>query len=242
MPVKIVFRCVFVVALVFALSNVQEAKAQRRGGGRMGPQGVNPLGIVGNEAVQKDLGLKPEQTDKVKDIAQDAQDESREQITNSGIDFAGLRDLSADERAKRMTEIQAKMAEVQKVVNDKFMPKLAEVLDKGQMTRLHEIAIQAAGANALSDASVVKTLALTKEQQDKIKSVVADFGKKQRELFTGGGDREERMAKLTQLREEEAVKTTEVLTKDQQEQFTKLKGKPFDTKALRPTGRRRRDN
>ncbi len=68
------------------------------------------------------------------------------------------------------------------------MPKLNEVLDKSQQKRLHEIAIQIAGPRALEDPDVVKTLNITKDQQDKIKKLGQDNREKLRELFTGGGD------------------------------------------------------
>ncbi len=137
--------CVAIAALSMLVVDVQQAHAQRgRGGmGMRGPQGVNDLQVATNAAVQKELNLKPEQTEKIKDLAQDVREETMQQMQASGIDFQGLRDLAPEERTKRMAEIQTKMAEVQKGINEKFMPKLAEALDKAQLTRVHEIAIQA---------------------------------------------------------------------------------------------------
>src|SRR5580698_6280675 len=88
---------VTIAALVLAISTVQDAQAQgKRGGGGMGmrgARGVNPLMLAGNPAVQKELGLSEENTAKVKEIAEDVRQEMGEQIANSGIDFAALRDL-----------------------------------------------------------------------------------------------------------------------------------------------------
>jgi hypothetical protein len=238
---------VTIAALALAISTVQDAQAQgKRGGGGMGmrgARGVNPLMLVGNPAVQKDLGLSEENATKVKEITDDVRQEMQEQIAGSGIDFQGLRDLQGEEREKRMAEIQTKMAEVNKTINDKFLPKINEILDKNQQKRLHEIAIQAAGSAALEDAGVVKDLGLSKDQTDKIKSIVKDFAGKTRAI-PRDADRSERMAKMAELREEETAKVTEVLTKDQQAKFTDMKGKPFDTKSLQGGGgrRRRRDN
>jgi hypothetical protein len=237
---KSLIPCVAVAALCLIV-NVQQAQAQRRGGGMMGrgPQGVNDLQIAGNAAVQKELSLKPDQVEKIKDLSQDVREEMMSQLQSAGIDFAGMRDLSGEERAKKMAEIQAKMAEIQKGINEKFMPKLAEALDKAQLTRVHEIAIQAAGSQALLDAGVQKELAITGDQKEKIASINKDFSGKLAALR--GSDPGERQAKMHELSEEQTAKTTEILTKDQQAQFTKLKGKPFDTKLLRParTGRQR---
>jgi hypothetical protein len=225
-----------VATVLLLASMVQPAQAQGRRGGGMGmrPQGVAPLSLLSNATVQKELGIKEEKAEKLKDIASDAQQEAREKMTESGIDFQSLRDLSPEEREKKMVEIRAKSAEVQKVVNDTFMPKVAEILDKAQVTRLHEIAIQAAYASALSDAGVVKDLGLSKEQQDKIAAIDKDFSGKMRGLGREG------FAKMAELRGEHLAKATEVLTKDQQAKFTEMKGKPFDLKALQPQGGGRR--
>ncbi len=237
---------VTIAALALAISTVQDAQAQGRRGGGMGmmrPRGVSPLMVVGNKAVQKDLGLSEENAAKIKEITDDVNQERQEQLAGSGIDFQGLRDLQGEEREKRMAEIQTKMAEINKNINDKFMPKINEILDKNQQKRLHEIAIQAAGSAALEDSGVAKDLGLSKDQTDKIKSIVKDVVGKTRAI-PRDADRTERMAKMAELREEETAKVTEVLTKDQQAKFTEMKGKAFDVKKLQPTGgrRRRRDN
>jgi Spy/CpxP family protein refolding chaperone len=226
------------VAVLLLVVSAQQAHAQRRGGGggmgMFGSQGVSPVNLVGNEAVQKDLGVSEDKVEKLKDIAGDVRQDMMEEIQGAGIDFRGLRDLPKEERDKKMAEASTKMAEISKSINDKFLPKVEEVLDKGQMKRLHEIAIQAAGPGALKDAGVVKDLAITKEQEDKIASISKDFSAKQSSL-----SREERMTKMRELRDEELAKMTEVLTKDQQAKFTEMKGKPFDVSKLMQRGRRR---
>jgi hypothetical protein len=230
--------CIGIATILLLASMIQPAHAQgRRGGGMgmMGGQGVNPLGLVGNAAVQKDLGVSEDKVEKLKDIAGDVRQEITEESQGAGIDFGSLRDLQGEEREKKMAELRTKMAEIQKTVGDKFMPKVAEILDKTQMTRLHEIAIRAAGPSALEDASVVKDLGLSKEQQDKIAAIKKDFSSK-----LGGVPRAERFAKMQELRDEELAKSTEVLSKDQQAKFTEMKGKAFDLKSLRPAGGGRR--
>jgi type II secretory pathway component PulK len=196
------------------------------------------LALADNKAVQKELALNEEKAAKVKDLLADYTEELQQQIQGAGIGGRGAGDLSAEERQKRM----AQMTEITKNVNDKFMPKLNELLDKTQQTRLHEIWLQAAGPSALQDADVAKALAITKDQQDNIKKLTTDFGHKMREAFTAGGDRSEIQAKVAELREEQTAKTAEVLTKDQQAKFTEMKGKPFDVKQLNQGGGRRRRN
>lgn len=229
MPAKRVFCLASIVALSFTVLSAREALAQGRGFGR--PQG--PLMLAANEAVQKDLGLKPDQADKLKDLAGDVREEMQSELAGAGIDFQGLQDLSREERQKRMAEIQTKMAEVNKKINAKFMPKLNEILDKGQQTRLHEIALQAAGPAALEQADVVKALAITSDQQEKLKKLNTEMGEKRTALFTAGGDREERMAKAAAIAKEHGEKANEILTKDQMAKFEQMKGKPFDVSQLR---------
>ena len=192
-------------------------------------QGINPLAVAGFEPVQKELGLKSDQAEKVKDLVTEYRDELTQERQSSGIDFQSLRDAPAAEREKAMAQI----AEISKKVGDKYRPKLNELLDQAQKTRLHEIAMQFAGAGALQDEGVVKKLSLTQEQKDKLVSIRKDFAAKQREIFASGGDQSERFVKIRQLREEHSAKATEILTKDQQEQFTKMKGKAFDVAQLR---------
>jgi hypothetical protein len=223
--------CVAVAALSLLLVSVNQANAQgRRGGGMGGPQGVNDLMVAGNAAVQKEVGVKPDQAEKIKDLAADVREEFMAAINAAG-GGAGGQDQSPEEREK----MRAKMAEVRKSINEKFLPKLKEALDATQMKRVHEIAIQAAGAQALQDAGVQNDLKVTAEQKDKLASISKDFQKQLAEV-----PRAERMAKMTELNEEQLAKSTEVLTKDQQAQFASMKGKPFDVKLLRPAGGGRR--
>lgn len=237
MPGKTVVRCVGIAAIVVAMMACQEARAQGRRGGRMGgmQRGVSPLMVAGSPAVQKELGLSEDKVAKIKDLTEDSRQEMRDLVDAANLP-AGGRDASPEDRQKRMTA----MAEIQKKVNEKFLPKLNEILDKGQQTRLHEIAIQAAGASALEDAAVVKDLALTKEQQDKIAAVIKETSGRGRGAGGGGGGGG--AAAFRERRAEQLAKVTEVLTKDQQAQFTKMQGKPFDVSTLFAGGGRRRRN
>jgi Spy/CpxP family protein refolding chaperone len=225
-------------ALLLAANSAREARAQGRGMG--GGMISSPVVFLRVESVQKELGLKPEQVEKAKDLAKDASDELTEERNAAGMTREALQDLSPEERAKKMAEFQTKSAEIAKKINSRFMPKVEELLDKGQLKRLKEIAIQAQGPGALHDPDVAKALSITDEQQEKIKKIGKEFGDRMREAFTSGGDRDEIRAKTTQLREEQTAKTMEVLTKEQQAKFADMKGKPFDTRGLFGGGRRRR--
>jgi hypothetical protein len=107
--------------------------------------------------------------------------------------------------------------------------------------------MQAAGSQALTRPDIVKSLDLTKDQQEKITDINQEFGKKQNELRPGGRrggagaggpppDFEGIRAKMQELTKERDSKATEVLSKEQQEKYEKLKGKPFDVAQLMQFG------
>lgn len=202
-------------------------------GGGMGGRTQSTLSLAGNEAVQKELALTDDQIAKIKTL----NDSAREELRGGNDGFAGLRDLPEDERRAKMAEMMAKQAETSKKVADKYKPKLAEVLDAKQVARLDQIALQAAGAQAYADPEVVKTLKLTKDQQDKLASITKEAGEKTRELFGqggggagGGGGNMEKVREINTARDKDLAA---VLTADQATQLASMKGKEFDVAALR---------
>ena len=208
------------------------------GGGMSGPPSA--LMLAGNPVIQKELAVSDDQAAKLKALG----DEARAELSEANGPVDGLRDLPEAERRAKMTEMMAKRAEASRKVSAKFKPKLAEVLDAKQLERLDQIALQVAGAQAYSDPDVVKTLALSKEQQDKIASINKEASEKQRELFggaggAGGGDFQERFAKMAELNRARDKDLAAVLTTEQSEQLAKMKGKEFDVAQLRggPGGR-----
>ena len=231
-----------VLAMVSVLAtNVSAQQGQGRGRGFPGGPGMgmgrtqSALTLSGNAAVQKELGATEDQIAKLKTLSDDVRADLRAEGGN--LDFQGLRDLPEEERRAKMAEFNTKQAEAAKKVNEKFKPKLAEILDAKQVERLDQIALQAAGPNAYTDANVVKTLKLTKEQQDKLASITAAAAEKARESFgggQGGGGGEDRMAKMRELNAARDKELAAVLTEEQASQLAKLKGKEFDVAQLRP--------
>jgi hypothetical protein len=230
---KSLIRCVFVAALLIAVTTVPNARAQGRHRGTAGwgmGQGVAPVFVVGHEAVQKELGLKQEQVDRVKTLLAEFREEWTQQIQAPGLDSSRQQNLSREDRQKRIAEMQPKWAVISKNVNDKFRSKLAEILDKPQQVRLHQVAIQIAGSQAFQDANVAQDLGLTKVQQDQVVAVGREYSEKIAQLRSqrGPSDPSVRAAKMNELRQEQLAKSTEVLTKSQQEKFAKMTGKAFD--------------
>ena len=222
----------FMVALL-----AQPAQAQRGRGGFGRAQSL--FSLAGNEAVQKEIGLTD--ASKVEALEDEYRDAVQAELETAGVSFDGIRDLPEAERNAKIRELSTKSAEAAKKVGDKLEPKLKEALTAEQFKRLAEIKIQADGVAALSDATVVKELAITEEQQKKIAALREEGDKATQELFAaarGGGNFQEAMTKVREANAKTLAQATDVLDAGQKEKFAALKGKPFDTAQLQGRGRR----
>lgn len=246
--VKLRLMKVLAVGLVMlmgaSLAMAQEQGQRRPGGGGFGGgfgarlSGV--LGLITNDAVQKDLAVDADTTAKLKKVADDANADVRAASVRGGRDvFDGLSD---EERRAKFAEIQKKNEEAQAKAVAKFEPQLKEVLTEAQFTRLKQIYWQSSLSAALADPEVINGIALTKEQQDKIAAVGKEYAEKRTALMpprgaggggAGGGNFQETFAKMQELAKERETKTTDVLSAEQKEKFATLKGKEFDVSKLR---------
>src|SRR5213595_3908054 len=132
-----------VVGLVLALAQ-GIARAQGFFAGMRG----NPLMLLSQESVQKELKLTDEQKTKVDELRQ----KSREKMQEI---FQG----DEGERPKKMQEL-----------NQESRKALEGILNPEQGKRLLEIVYQQRGAMAFSDPEVAKALSLNEEQQGKVKT------------------------------------------------------------------------
>jgi len=224
------------VGFLVAMHNEGFSQFGRRGGFGRGGNFSSPLMLINNEAVQKDLELNDEQTKKVASLSEEMRSEGQTVFREAAEGLGDIQSLSEEERNSKM---MAAMAEGTKKINEKFAPKLAEILEPEQNERLKQISWQVAGPQAYREPEVIKALGISKDQQEKIASLAEDNQKKTMELFSGGGGAEG-FEKIRELRDELATQSKDVLSVEQQDTFEKLKGKPFDTASLFGGGRRRR--
>jgi len=228
--------------LVMLVAADASAQQGRRGFGFFGGgfgAGNNLLTLATNEAVQKELGIGADLASKLTSLRDDYRAAIQKEYQTAGIDLRNFQDLSADERQKLM----AKMAEINTKLNEEFTPQLAKLLSADQMGRLKQIQVQTQGATALTaNPEVARELNLSEAQRQKLSELQAEFARRQRDLFTGGGDPQERFAKMRELNSERDAKMLEVLTEEQKQKFTALKGDPFDVSQLGFGGRGRRGN
>lgn len=241
------FRLAKVVAfsLVMLLGTslvVAQEQGQRQGrGGRGGFGGGRMSGVLSllnNEEVHKELALDEATGTSLKKVLEAASTEARTEMGDGGGREA-FRNLSDTERAAKMKELQAKGAEVQAKIVAKYQPQVKEILTPAQFERAQQIYWQTSTVQALNDPELVRALEVTKEQQDKIAAVGKEFDEKRRELFSAGpGQGGGGFEKMAELNKERDTKVIDVLTAEQKEKFTKLKGKEFDTSKLRGRGGR----
>jgi hypothetical protein len=233
---RIGVRCAAVAALIFAATNVPSLQAQERDRSARHPgmtHGVAPLLVLGHEAVQKDLALRPEQAEKVQELVAQVHAEWKAQMQAARGGDQGSAN-SSDDRRQRFGEMRSKRAEIFNNVNEKFRGKVAELLDPAQQTRLRQIAIQVAGTSAFHDAGVARELGLTAAQQEQLTAVHHEYAEKFAELRHEGRGQNggESFSKMRELRQEELAKATGVLNPEQQARFATMKGKPFDLAQL----------
>jgi Spy/CpxP family protein refolding chaperone len=101
--------------------------------------------------------------------------------------------------------------------------KIAEILKPEQVERLKQIRLQMGGAAALANREVVKALGLSDDQVAKLKAIQDAARAKMQDV-----PREERRAKMAEMRKETMDKAIEVLTPPQREKYEKLKGAKID--------------
>jgi Spy/CpxP family protein refolding chaperone len=240
------------LAILFMTAGAMRAQEEggkgRRGGGGFGQGGfgggfgrIDKSMLLGSEQVRKEIKLNEEQSKKVEEILASHREAQMELFQGA----RGNRDASDEERAKAREERTAKTAELGK----KTEAKLAEVLDKKQTERLDQIVIQQQGPDALVSDKVIAAISLKPEQVEKIKATLAKRDEEVRSSFgggrrggdgggQGGGNREEARAKLEKARKDAETAAFAVLSKEQSESFTKLKGENFelDRSTLRGPG------
>lgn len=188
------------LALLLMTSTAFAQPGGGRGRGMMGP--MSGAMLLGMPEVRQELGTTDEQNKQLEQIRQD--------LMGPG-GFQGWRDLSNEERQKRVTEADAKVA---------------KVLRSEQLDRLNQLRLQREGAMALTRADVQEKLGLTQEQKDKIKKIQDEARPPQGTNFQNLSDDER--AKMREQREKAETDTLAVLNADQKKKLDEMKGKPFD--------------
>jgi Spy/CpxP family protein refolding chaperone len=203
------------LAVAVAAPSWAQGRGQGRGQGFGGMMG-GPMQILMIPAVQEELKLTEEQKGKLQQVGQ----EIRETM---GQALQGLRDLSPEERQKKMQDYQAESTK-----------KINAVLKEDQQKRLRQLVLQRQGvAIVAQDEEVAKQLKVTDDQKLKIRDITRAAGEERRALFQGGGGgggggfSPEMRAKMDEITKKTNEKIEAVLTDKQKKQWKELCGAPF---------------
>jgi len=235
-------RVLVVVAAIAVAMTTAAATAQQKGkggfrGGGFGGAGTTLVALAAMEPVQKDIGISGDTASKITSLRDDSNAARQKELQTAGINFQGFQNMSAEERQK----MRDKMADIDKKLNDEFNPKLKALVSADQFKRLQQIQLQSnlrfRGPGALTYAEVAAELKLSDDQKKKLDDLQTEYDAKQRELFTGGGGFDPQAA--AKLADERTTKTMEVLTAEQKEKLTSLKGPAFDVSQIGFGGGRR---
>jgi hypothetical protein len=199
-----------------------------------------PNGLIGRKVVQKELNLREEQIQELTVLTREFDDAVLEQSPDVRTPSPDQRALSELERIKQISEANTKRAERLKRLIAKFSSKFAKILDQPQIERLQQILWQTEGVRAYRDPKVARAMGLSKEQQAKLAAIWGESEERLDRLFysdaakAGSPDVQKTVAKIGQLFKKRESMMAAVATREQQERFERLKGRPFDLKQLRP--------
>ena len=111
------------------------------------------------------------------------------------------------------------------------------MLQPEQSKRLKQISLQMRGSQAFNEEEVQKTLNLTDDQKDKIKTINEDAGKEMQEIRQGAqGNFQEMGKKMAALGKETMDKVSSLLTDEQKKSWKEMTGDPFEFKFEAPPG------
>jgi len=176
-----------------------------RPGPNVRPGGVFGRGLAGYpmlamDQVQKELGLTPEQKEKLKEITRKA----FEPIPGEqSIDWAKVRDMKPEELRK----IQMEMADRNAKRTEEIKEQVEKILTPKQVEQFKEIEFRQRAVGMLRMPRVREQIELTDEQQQKLRKI-----------------QEEMQSKMMQLQRETQDKTLGVLTPEQTKKLKELSG------------------
>lgn len=148
--------------------------------------GAGPIPLLRHEAVQDELELTKKQRTQVEKLVESYQADVQKQMQSSGFGPPPFSQAPNDQRSKKFEEQRKKQVKALQKVQGKCRSRLSKLLKTEQLKRLDQIGYQADGAMALRDEEVVKTLKLSKQQQQQIDDAFLAAGMQMREMFAGG--------------------------------------------------------
>lgn len=228
---KFKFGTLMAVVGIAALSTAAFAQGGR-GGGAGGGQGMprmmggmmgNPVQLVMNESVQRELALTDAQKKQLSDKFPN--------VGGPGGGFGGGAGGGGGRGAGGGGGAGGGMTAEQRAAQREQQEKdLQAILTPAQYTRLTEISLQQQGPAAiLTNDKVAKELGVTDDQKSKMQDIQRQAGEQMRENMQNlqGASREEMMEAMNRFRTQVNDRMLAVLTADQKAKWTAMLGKPF---------------
>ena len=179
------------------------------------------VSLLRNPKVQEDLKLDEKQAAAIKKTFDDLNAKRREI-------YAPIPGITRQERAKIIAEASK---ELQKYTAEQNK-KLIEGLKAEQSKRLDQIVVQTQGLRALDDPRIAKELKITDEQKRKMAEARTKVAQDRRKLYAEirahKPDGAKHLEKLQEIAKAGDQKVLDALSKEQQEQFEKMKGKKIE--------------
>jgi Spy/CpxP family protein refolding chaperone len=219
--------CLFLgLSLTVVLTSTSLAQPGGPGGRRGGPGGGrggfggmsgNPLWMLRDEQIRKELEIVGDQQAELDAISERIRNEMRKR-------FEGMRDLSQEERRAKWQEMQEEMREQ----GAKIAEEVDKVLLPHQRDRLKQIALQMrlqrqGASGALLDSRTVEALGITEAQKEELIKLRGELEVEMRE-------------KIEKIREEAKEKLLGVLTGEQRAKLEELTGERFERQPREPRG------
>jgi Spy/CpxP family protein refolding chaperone len=208
---------VIILFAALALASTALAQPGAGGGGRRG-MGMGfgmggGFGLLTIPEVQREINLTQQQWQQLQQVMA----EQREQMMPL---MQQMRDATPEQRRKLMEQMMQQWDQA-----------LGKVLQPNQKARLRELQLQAEGPSALARPDVAKELNLNEEQKRTVSEILGQYRQKQMQLWQQAGspgtNRQAMMQQMQQLRQQMDKELLAVLTDQQQEQWKKMQGKPF---------------
>lgn len=212
-----------IVAIFVVLALVATAFAQPGAGGPRGGRGMAPgmgmgfgagFGLLMMPEVQRELGLTQQQIQQLQQLWQQQRAQMQELWRQRGSNDPSRPPEGWQQLWQQQQE------------------QIGRILQPAQRTRLRQLELQRMGPAALMRPDVTSELNLTEQQQQKIRDIMQQYGQKTAQLMQEARnaqvDPQVWRQRLQQLREQTDKELLGVLTPEQQEQWKKMLGKPFE--------------
>jgi len=203
------------VALLSTLMSVASAQDFYRRPSPFAGRTILTLALF--EEVRAELKTTPENNKAIDDMVGKLGGEIQDAFQNSGGDFGAM------------------AAAIDKI-NAKYDEDGLKLLSAEQGVRLKQLFVQYNGASALGNPIIAKDLAVTDEQQGKIKALRDDQRQKMMGLFQQGASQDEMVKSLQKIQEELNAGIEKVLTDEQRKSLKDAEGAKFEFKVVGPAG------